>query len=723
MKLRLLFEQLLDEDILNEASVADIKSKYYSDIADDVFNQIVSSDPKTVVRDGEVMKVGKYSKLLLSMYRQGNLKLEDLPKANEYLEIVYKRQIPLNANLNNLAELYELVKPYMLNDGETDLSVLVDYLDSGQYEMVMDGEQWYIFKPKDEKAACVLGSGTEWCTTWGPNSTNSRYKDRNNMFGHYNKQGSMYIIINKKDNSDKYQFHVPSRQFMNKADQQVNLDSFFKNKEEVFLYFNPEFNDLTEHTSDELMGMVTRPLMDSNHKSELLGVIVSMNANNPIIHTFNNCVDEDDFDDLNAILGPDFQIKTWKHSGWRASGNPKSIEFEELNDDDLSVYNGIGGYYNNYDEYVDEEDVDHYIENSWDEIGKGVKEDIIIQYNHEGIDIMAYLRDNGIKYGGSYLHGLLSDADKIDEFNEKVNYIISSAKESAREQAEQEVASKAEDLFRMGDNEIDKDVFLLYLISQDGDEYDMESFKDFLSSRFDIATESYEIYEEIDYKADSYLNVDVKEIVEAYSDLVEEIIEHDIEHHSDEYERYHLKTNPDTSDYYQNTSSHEISGHMARLKKEIYDIVFKYTKEWDLLLSDAYRTLKIYDTKINPQQESVYIKFDDRVGTNDFIGYVKISDLPRYINYNENAAEFYAKLGKILSGLGLDNRHEEFENELVKLKINYGNVDVVNDMIYIELMDKASGRVDKGMVKVESLPTYYTNHKLFEALVRFKKLL
>jgi hypothetical protein len=448
-----------------------------------------------------------------------------------------------------------------------------------------------------------------------------------------------------------------------------------------------------------------------------------MNANNPIIHTFNNCVDEDDFDDLNAILGPDFQIKTWRHSGWRASGNPKSIEFEELNDDDLSVYNGIGGYYNNYDEYVDEEDVDHYIENSWDEIGKGVKEDIITQYNLEGIDIMAYLRDNGIKYGGSYLHGLLSDADKIDEFNEKVNYIISSAKESAKEQAEQEVASKAEDLFRMGDNEIDKDVFLLYLISQDGDEYDMESFKDFLSSRFDIATESYEIYEEIDYKASSYLNVDVKEIVEAYSDLVEEIIEHDIEHHSDEYERYHLKTNPDTSDYYQNTSSHEISGHMSRLKKEIYDIVFKYTKEWDLLLSDAYRTLKIFDTKINPPQESVYIKFDDKVGTNDFTGYVKISDLPRYINYNQNAAEFYAKLGKILSGLGLDNRNDTFENELVKLKIDYGNVDVVNDMIYIELMDKASGRVDKGMVKVESLPTYYTNHKLFEALVRFKTLL
>ena len=146
MKLRLLFEELL-----NEASVADIKSKYYSDIADDVFNQIVSSDPKTVVRDGEVMKVGKYSKLLLSMYRQGNLKLEDLPKANEYLEIVYKRQIPLNQNLANLSELYELVKPYMLNDSETDLSVLVDYLDSSEYEMLMDGESWYIFKPKNEK--------------------------------------------------------------------------------------------------------------------------------------------------------------------------------------------------------------------------------------------------------------------------------------------------------------------------------------------------------------------------------------------------------------------------------------------------------------------------------------------------------------------------------------------------------------------------------------------
>ena len=716
MKLRLLFEQLLDEDILNEASVADIKSKYYSDIADDVFNQIVSSDPKTVVRDGEVMKVGKYSKLLLSMYRQGNLKLEDLPKANEYLEIVYKRQIPLNPNLVNLAELYELVKPYMLNDGETDLGVLVDYLDSSQYEMVMDGEQWYIFKPKDEKAACVLGSGTEWCTTWGPNSTNYRYKDRNNMFGYYNNQGSMYIIINKKDNSDKYQFHVPSRQFMNKADRQVNLDSFFKNKEEVFLYFNPEFKDLTEYSSDELMAMVTRPLMDSNHKSDLLEVIVSMNASNPIIQSFNNSVEEDDFEMLNGILGSDFQIESLY--------NDVFIVFKDLDDDDLRVYDSIGGYYNNYDEYFDSDVVDHYIDNSWDEIGKGVKEDIIIQYNHEGIDIMAYLRDNGIEYGGSYLHGLLSDADKIDNFNDKVEYIISRAKESAKEQAEQEVASKAEDLFRMGDNEIDKDVFLLYLISrEDDDEYDMESFKDFLSSRFNIATESYEIYEEIDEKASSYLNVDVKEIVAAYSDLVEEIIEHDIEHHSDEYRNYHLKSNPDTSDYYQNTHSDDISNHMSRLQEEIYQIVHKFTNKYDLFLSDAYRTLKIFDTKINPPQESVYIKFDDKVGTNDFIGYVKISDLPRYIIYNKEAADFYAKLGKTLSGLGLDNRNDTFENELVKLKIDYSNVDVVNDMIYIELMDKASGRVDKGMVKVDSLPTYYTNHKLFEALVRFKKLL
>ena len=101
----------------------------------------------------------------------------------------------------------------------------------------------------------------------------------------------------------------------------------------------------------------------------------------------------------------------------------------------------------------------------------------------------------------------------------------------------------------------------------------------------------------------------------------------------------------------------------------------------------------------------------------------RIKDLPMYIVYNKNAADFYAKLGKVLNGLGLDNRNDTFENELVKLKIDYANVDVVNDKICIELMDKASGRVDKGMVSVDSLPTYYTNHKLFESLIRFKKLL
>jgi hypothetical protein len=346
----------------------------------------------------------------------------------------------------------------------------------------------------------------------------------------------------------------------------------------------------------------------------------------------------------------------------------------------------------------------------------------MIEYKNEGIDIMSYLKDNGIEYGESFLSGLLSSADKTDKFNGEVYNIIGSAKESAKEQAEQEVAKEAEDLFRMGDNEIDKDVFLLYLISQE-DGFDMDSFKDFLGNKFNIATESYEIYEVIDEKANSYLNVDVKEIVEAYSGLVEDIVEYDIENNSDEYRNYHLKTNPETSDYYQNTDSNEISGHMSELQQEIYGIVKKYTNSYDLFLSDAYRTLKIYDTKINPPQESVYITFEDKVGSNDFEGYIKIKDLPRYIVYNKNAADFYAKLGKVLNGLGLDNRNDTFENELVKLKINYGNVDVVNDKIYIELMDKASGRVDKGMVSVDSLPTYYTNHKLFEALVRFKKLL
>lgn len=712
MKLSLLFESLLGEEFLEEASVADIKAKYYSDIDDDVFRKIVSSDPKTIIKDGDIAKIGPYSKILLSMYKKGNLKLEDLPKANEYLGIVYKRQVPLSPNLKDLGELYNLVKRYMLNDGETNLEILKDYLDSSQYDMELDGEQWYVFKPKDEKAACVLGSGTEWCTTWGPESTNPRYKDRGNMFGHYNKQGSMYIIVNKKDNSDKYQFHVPSKQFMDKSDRQVDLNRFFKDKNEVFLYFNPEFKNLDEYSSDELMSFVTKPLIDNNHKDILVEKIIELNGDNEIVKLFNNSIDEDDFDSLNEVLSSDFQIATVSYD---------DIIFENLDDDDLKTYDSFGGYYRDNNIYVDSEDVDYYIENSWDEIVKGVKDDFILQFKMEGHDFMGYLAYKGVEFDSGFLSSLLSDSDKYSDFSSDVHQIIYEAEDDATTQAEDEMANKVDGVFDISNDKINSNVFLLFLLKSE--EYDMDSFKDFLTDTFDIITDRDYIWEEVQENVRNYTNVDVKKIVAVYSNMVDDICEWYLAEEDDDIRRYELKNNPDSSEYYNSTPDEDISQSILKLEDKIESIIMRYNNNRNFYMTDKYRTLQIFNRKINPSNETVYIKFSDNISNNDFEGYVKINDLHRYINYNDNAASFYSRLDQILKGLGLNPQNDTFENDLVKLKLQFNNVEFDKGLIYAELTNKSNNHTDKGMINIESIPTYYTNTKLFEELNRFKKLL
>jgi hypothetical protein len=501
---------------------------------------------------------------------------------------------------------------------------------------------------------------------------------------------------------------------MDKADKQVDINNFFKNKEEVFLFFNPEFKNLVKHSSDELMSMINRPLLDSDHKSELLEVIVSMNSDNEMVNLFNESVETEDFDKINSILDSDFNIIY-------VDDHYSEIEFTELEDEDLEVYGRLGGYYRDYDNWVDEEEADNYIESSWDEIVKGVKEDMIIQYKLEGIDLMAYLNHSNVTFDGVYLEHLMKNHGDYDDFVNDVRNIISSAEDTAEKQAEDEIVSTVEGLFDMGANKISKDVFLIFLMTNDT--YDMETFKEFLESKFNIAVDSSHIYEEIQENKYNYIDVDVKKIVEAYNKKVETLCENDIEDNWEEYRNFELKTNPESSEYYQNTHGEDISNDFERLKEKIYGILKKYTNKTDLFLSDGFRVLRIFTNKINPSNEGVYITFEDKVGSNDYNGYVKIDDLHRYINYNENAASFYDNLWKMMGSLGLDTNKSEFENELVKLKIDYSKADVDNNRIYIELMDKGNGRVDKGMVDVSKIPTYYTNHKLFEEIKRIKKLL
>jgi len=228
----------------------------------DILTDLMQADPTTKGdfegdRDTrDIKKVGAYSQWLIKqwmglqqkadeVYAYGSpdwgVKLEQLQK--QFMEDLYKTtedlqkfhrfksQIPQEKRdinkITSFDELYDLTKGFSLEQATTTKAerVLKDA------EMVYDGANWEILIPQSEEASCHYGSGTRWCTAGSSN----------NYYDHYSKQGPLYIITNKKDPTDKYQFHFESNQFMDKEDRNVSLSPFLNERPELKEFFKELF--------------------------------------------------------------------------------------------------------------------------------------------------------------------------------------------------------------------------------------------------------------------------------------------------------------------------------------------------------------------------------------------------------------------------------------------------------------------------------------------------
>lgn len=251
------FKDIILEWLLIE-NKEEIYKKYYSDIDRDNFIRIIKADPKTSVANNEIKAIGPYSKVLLNIYRKGNLKFEDLPKANEYLTLVYRYRIAVDVNkIESIADMYEIVKDYVAKT-EKSLASILSALGKDEYEFILNGKNWYVVTPKTEKAAAYLGVNTEWCTAWGQYSLNPDYKDRTNHYKSHANSGPLYIMINKENELDKYQLHFETDQLKNPADQEVsNRPNFFEEKLELKKILFP-FIDRVDLEFDELKNGISK---------------------------------------------------------------------------------------------------------------------------------------------------------------------------------------------------------------------------------------------------------------------------------------------------------------------------------------------------------------------------------------------------------------------------------------------------------------------------------
>ena len=197
--------------ILEAASLDDVYQKYYNQIPEDEFKQIVAADPTS----GDD-KMGKYSKWLLALYTNGNLKLEDLYKATQYLTTFHKYKNKLDkkdiGQYKSLPELFNSVSPYLDNTQAASHKEEIRQIKQDA-EKVYEDDEWLVIVPHTEAAAIEYGKGTQWCTA----ATGSW-----NYFEDYNNEGFLYININKKTGR-KYQFHFESQSFMDETDSSVDM--------------------------------------------------------------------------------------------------------------------------------------------------------------------------------------------------------------------------------------------------------------------------------------------------------------------------------------------------------------------------------------------------------------------------------------------------------------------------------------------------------------------
>ena len=193
--------------------------------------QLFTADPTTVQNSRGVF-AGKYCVWIGNQYVNGKLKVGDIPELKKALTTynINKSQIttPIN-EIGSLSDLITIISNY------TDDFKATRQLSKGEQalEKVYEDADWVVYIPHTYEASRKIGGDTSWCTA----SSDDRY------FNMYTKDGPLYVNIRKSDGA-KFQFHFPTRQFMDSKDKEIKskniglskgLIEFYNNIDPLFL--------------------------------------------------------------------------------------------------------------------------------------------------------------------------------------------------------------------------------------------------------------------------------------------------------------------------------------------------------------------------------------------------------------------------------------------------------------------------------------------------------
>jgi len=245
------YEKVLNELMVKHFIIDDSNEKQYYDNFRNIYGKppiefiIHSIDPtkgeysewiiKHLIKD--VSSGDMNDKQLWRFFTEDFFKVyEDLEKYHKYKRLFKKASIDMNNpntatltdinRIDGFDELYKMIRviqPYIDEIEQKESEALVEK----DAEKVYTSDNYLVVVPKTQEASCAYGRGTRWCTA----STGSY-----NYFNQYNKQGPLYIIINRKT-QEKFQFHFPSEQYMNADDSAINVWEFFEKNPELKEFF------------------------------------------------------------------------------------------------------------------------------------------------------------------------------------------------------------------------------------------------------------------------------------------------------------------------------------------------------------------------------------------------------------------------------------------------------------------------------------------------------
>jgi hypothetical protein len=198
--------------------------------AQKIFDAIVNADP-------DIHK--KNSQWLLNLFLKpagdGHaFLLEDLEKATYYLDVYQKVKAKLQPNARDLnrykslPDLYAAIEPLEQDMSKREADRQADAQMHGQAKVVYNTSTYKIVIPLTKEASCYFGMNTQWCTA----ATRGQ-----NYFDSYNKDGPLYIILEKATNK-RWQFHVATGQFADERDHMIDVKAFAGDHPEVMEALN-----------------------------------------------------------------------------------------------------------------------------------------------------------------------------------------------------------------------------------------------------------------------------------------------------------------------------------------------------------------------------------------------------------------------------------------------------------------------------------------------------